>query len=115
MAERQKRTRYRNTTNGFVGAVRVKANGEEEGVAVEPGGWVDLTDEEVELTAKAPRRPEHNPFAPHEYEIRDEDTGEVIERGRRPLLVVDSEERIVPSGQPIARGSRPPGEEVGVS
>lgn len=109
MATRKKKvTRFRNTTGGFVGVVKYKPNGDEHAIAVEPHGTVELTDDEIQATARAPREAKDNPFEPQPFEVRDPNTDEVAETGMRPLLVVDTEERVAPT-----TGSRDPGEEVG--
>lgn len=109
MATRKKKvTRFRNTTGGFVGVVKYKPNGEESAIAVEPHGTVELTDEEIEATARAPREARDNPFEPQPFEVRDPNSDEIIETGERPFLVVDDEERTAP-----VSGSRGPTEEVG--
>lgn len=101
-------TRFRNTTGGFVGVVKYKPNGDEAAIAVEPGGTVELTDEEIEATARAPRQPKDNPFVDQPFEVRDPESDEVRETGLRPFLVLDDEERTAPT-----RGSRSATEEVG--
>lgn len=60
MAEEVKE--FRNRTDGFVGAVKIRKSGEEFGVSVAPGESVFLTADEEKATANAPRRPEDNPF-----------------------------------------------------
>jgi hypothetical protein len=103
-----KTTRFRNTSAGYVGVSKYKPNGDEDAIAVEPHGTVELTDEEIELTARAPRELKDNPFLPQRFEIRDQNTDELIEEGTRPLLVVDTSEVFVPD-----TGSFAEGEEVG--
>lgn len=107
MAKVQK-TRFRNTSKGYVGVCVYKPNGDEHGISVEPEGTVELSQDEIELTARAPREAKDNPFVPQPYEIRDPATDEVLESGVRALLVPDESERYTP---PV--GSRPDGEEVG--
>jgi hypothetical protein len=104
-----KTTRFRNTSAGYVGVSKYKPNGDEDAIAVEPHGTVELTDEEIELTARAPRDQKDNPFTPQPFLIRDPNTDEILEEGVRPLLVVDDSEVFLPN----ATGSRPEGEEVG--
>lgn len=100
MAAGKKRTdgrrEWKNTTRGFQSAVRVNARGEEGGVTVDPGQTVWLNAEEEELTAKAPRDAEKNPFLPQPFEDRDPATGEIVESGERPVFVLADEERYVP-------------------
>lgn len=101
---------FRNTTQGWCGAVKIGPNGARESVAVEPLGTVALTPREIELTARAPRRKEDNPFEDQDYEVIDPNTGEVIESGRRPVLVPDDDDRFVPHA-----GSRDDREETGTT
>lgn len=109
MAPRKKKvTRFRNTTGGYVGVVKYKPNGDESAVAVEPHGTVELTDEEIEATARAPRDKKDNPFDEQPFEVRDQNTDEVLEVGSRPVLVLDEEQRTAP-----VSGSRGTTEEVG--
>jgi hypothetical protein len=107
--EKTVKTRFRNTSQGYVGCVIYKPNGNEHGVSVEPEGTIELSQEEIELTARAPREASKNPFLPQPYEIRDPATDEVMDSGSRPLLVVDEEERFTPTV-----GSRKNGEETGI-
>src|SRR4051794_30453032 len=104
----QDTTRFRNTTPGYVGVVKYKANGDEHAIAVEPHGTVELTDVEIEATARAPKEGKDNPFENQPFEVRDPNTDEIIETGMRPVLVIDDEERAAP-----VQGSRAPDEEVG--
>lgn len=104
----KKVTRFRNTTGGYLGVVKYKPNGEEAAIAVEPHGTVELTDMEIEATARAPREAKNNPFIDQPFQIRNPETDEVIESGVRPLLVLDDEVRDAP-----VTGSRGPTEEVG--
>lgn len=103
-------TIFRNTTQGWVGAVKIGPNGAKESVAVEAGGTVALTPREVELTARAPRKSEDNPFVDHPYEILDPNTGECLESGSRPPLVPDDDDRYIPQA-----GSRDDREETGTT
>lgn len=104
-----KTTRFRNTSPGYVGVSKYKPNGDEDAIAVEPHGTVELTDEEIELTARAPREVKDNPFLPQPFVIRDQNTDEILEEGTRPLLVVDTSEVFTPD----TRGSFAPEEETG--
>ena len=112
------RAEFRNTTTGYVGAVRLDNRGEARGVAVAPGESVWLGQEEQELTANAPRRPESNPSLPQPFEQRGPNTGEVLEEGERAPLELVTEARPTPTsmrqvpGVP-PRGSYAPGEETG--
>lgn len=103
-------TIFRNTTQGWLGAVKIDGRGVKESVAIEPGGTISLTEEEQAVTARAPRDPQNNPFLEQEYEIRDPNTGEVLESGRRAPLAPDTEERFIPGA-----GSRDDREETGTT
>lgn len=112
------RAEFRNTTNGWIGAIRLDGRGEEKPIAVAPGDTVWLSQEEQELTANAPRRPEDNPFLAQPFENRDPNTGEVLEEGERPQLELVSSARptggttrTIPGVPP--RGSYRDGEETG--
>jgi hypothetical protein len=54
-AEQVERAEFRNTTNGWIGAIKLTSRGEVQPVAVAPGDTVWLSEEEQELTANAPR------------------------------------------------------------
>lgn len=69
------RFQFVNNTAGHIGAVQYKPNGDEQAVAVEPGGTVWLSVDEQEITAKAPRDAADNPFIPHRVPILDPHTG----------------------------------------
>lgn len=77
---------FRNTTDGWIGAVVLGTHGEHQGIAVEPHGVVWLSEEEQILTANAPRSDEDNPFLPRAFERRDPNTQDVVEEGIRPPL-----------------------------
>lgn len=102
------RREWQNTTAGYVSAVQVNARGDQTAISVEPGGTVWMNAEEEELTAKAPREAKNNPFLPQPYERRDPQSGEVVEKGERPVFVLADEERFVPP-----RGSASEDEETG--
>lgn len=76
-----KRVEYLNTTQGYLGAIRINRRGEEESVAVEPGGRVFLNPEERELTDQSHALREHSPFTPQHVVHRDPLTGEVTFEG----------------------------------
>lgn len=114
-----KQQRFRNTTDGQVGVIKVNRRGEEVAIAVPPRGEVDLTVEEQELTANAPTDPSKSPFEPQPYHEIDEVTGEQKayaedeDMPRKPLLEVIDSKRPVPGRQPATRGRRSPKEVVG--
>jgi hypothetical protein len=87
---------FKNNTGGFIGAVVITARGEDRGIAVEPDGYVWLSEEEQRLTANAPRRPEDNPFLEQELEVVDNLTGERSVVKVTPLTPV-SEDRFIPA------------------
>lgn len=122
---------FRNTTLGFVGAVKIDRRGDRRAIAVAPNDTVELTEEEQEVTARAPRDPGRSPFEAQPYEARDIH-GEVIDSGvRAPLELVAAEdqpptpaakrrarqpEETGAAPEPVgaaATGSFAPGEEVG--
>lgn len=80
------RAEFINTSDGHVGAIRYKPNGEESAISVEPHGRVTLSAAEQELTAKSHRDPKKSPFLPQPYEKRDPITDEVLDEGERPLF-----------------------------
>lgn len=102
------RRQFVNTTQGYVGAVRITARGDEVGVAVAPGDTVWLSDDEVEATVNAPMEAKHNPFAVQDYKVYDHDTAELIEEGQRAPLEPIIEARFMPE-----EGTYSDGEEVG--
>lgn len=97
--------RFRNTTGGHLGVIKVNRRGEEVSTVVEPGGEVLLTAEEQELTANAPSDPKKNPFLDQPYEDFD-DEGTSIDKGYRPQLAVIDEKRPIPAD--AAAGEQPP-------
>lgn len=123
---------FRNTTDGWIGAVAFGKHGEHSGIAVEPGGTVWLTEDEQILTANAPRADEDNPFLPRPFQRRDPQTGDVLEEGVRPQLElvrkgvqarnrrpfgaqatpVEETGATVADGEPAAEGESAAGEEV---
>lgn len=116
--------KYVNTTQGYLGVVRINRRGEDEAISLEPGQHILLSDEERKLTAEGPRNSEDNPFESQAYEIRDPDTHEVSEKGHRPPLALvtqdrptegraENEEQEVAAAGPAPEGSFKPGEEVG--
>lgn len=123
MAPVEETHEFRNTTTGFVGAIKIDRRGDKEAVAVPPGESVELNEEEQQATARAHKNPADNPFLDQDYEVRDPQTGEVLESGRRPPLELVTEERPIGSqaqqaGAPSAPSGPPPegqyqdGEEV---
>lgn len=85
------RAEFINTSDGQVGAIRYKPNGDESAIAVGPGDRVTLSESEQELTAKAHRDPTKSPFLPQPYEKRDPLTDDILDQGERPLLELTNE------------------------
>lgn len=54
--------RFRNVTDGVIGAVAINEEGKREGIPVKPGETVELSEQEQQLTARAPRSPADNPL-----------------------------------------------------
>lgn len=79
---------YRNNTSGWVGVVTLDHTGAEQGVNIEPNGTIWLSDAEAILTARAPRRPEDNPFLERTYVMQDPQTGVKREVKMRPVTLV---------------------------
>jgi hypothetical protein len=96
-----KKAEFLNQTQGYVGAVQIKRNGEETGVAVPPGGRVWLTVEEQIATANAPQHPDDNPFLAKPFTDYDPKTGEIVERGVREPLKLITAEREIASVRPL--------------
>lgn len=83
-------TEYVNRTQGWLSARKVNRRGEEENVQLAAGDRVFLTDEERDLTDRAPRRREDSPFTPREIVWHALQTGEEIARfTAAPLTAVD--------------------------
>jgi hypothetical protein len=124
MAHDEQTEIFENTTTGFLGAIKIDRRGDRRSVSIAPGERVELTKEEQEVTAEAHRDPKGNPFVEQDFEVRDMNTGELKESGRRPPLQLVTERRPIGSDQEevgappapagdAAEGSFAPGEEVG--
>lgn len=108
------RKAYRNTSVGFVGAIKLDRKNEPVAVPVAGGEIVWLNEEEKQLTVMSHRDPEaNNPFIDQPFEDRNED-GDVVATGRRPLLeeIAGYQPRTSPDA-PAPAGSFQGGEEVG--
>jgi hypothetical protein len=107
---------FRNTTSGWLGVITIDRRGERHPIAVAPGDTVWLSPEEQEVTAMAPRLPANNPFVAQPFKEFDS-TGELLEEGSRPQLVLETQERPTPATRrPIGdapQGEFAEGEEVG--
>jgi hypothetical protein len=90
---------YRNNTAGWLGVVKLDHKGEEKGDNVEPFGEVWLSDDEAVLTARAPRRPEDNPFEEQVFVKVNPETGTREEYKMRPLTLVSTDARYVPTNE----------------
>lgn len=88
-----KKREYKNNTSGWLGVITLDHLGQEQGVSVEPGETVWLSDAEAVLTARAPRRPEDNPFNERTYVVVDPTTGQRTEVKLRPLTLVSDRTR----------------------
>ena len=96
------KSEFLNQTQGYIGAVQFKRNGEEHGVAVAPGGRVWLTEDEQVATANAPQHPDDNPFIAKPFTDYDAKTGEIIATGTRAALKLITEPREIAGIRPLA-------------
>jgi hypothetical protein len=87
----------RNNTAGWVGVVKLDHRGEEKGVSVAPYGSVWLSELEMQVTARAPRLPEDNPFAEQTLILTNPETGARQEYQTRPLTLERDAERYTPA------------------
>lgn len=87
-----------NNTAGYIGVLKLDHRGEEHGENVEPFGTVWLSHEEMVLTARAPRRPEDNPFEEWTLVRTNPETQATEEYRVRPLTIVKDSDRYVPDG-----------------
>lgn len=88
-----RKKQYKNNTAGWLGVVILDHNGQEQGVNVEPLGYVWLSDAEAILTARAPRDPRDNPFEERTFVVQDPATQMRSEIQMRPLVLVSEEGR----------------------
>lgn len=113
-----RRTEFENTTQMWIGFIRIDIRGDVKSMAVEPFGRVMLSEDEQQLTADAHAEPGGNPFIDHHVELRDPRTQDVIESFVAPLLRRATSPRPTgaaeqPAGEPL-EGTAAAGEEVGV-
>jgi hypothetical protein len=95
-AEQLEKRLYRNNTAGYLGVVKLDHKGDPYGENVDPHGTVWLSDAEATLTARAPRKPEDNPFEEQMFVMQDSETGRREEVPMRPLTLADDDGRFVP-------------------
>lgn len=109
---------FENVSGEKVGVMQYGPKGEERWGVVEQGERVYLSPEEQEITHLAHKKPEEtSPFVEQDYAVRDEETEEVIESGRRaPLrkIPMTGTAPEVPADPERTDGSFAPGEESGV-
>lgn len=101
--------RFRNQSAGHIGVVKVDRRGDKKGTPVAPGDDVLLTQEEIELTVKAPRNPAKNPFLPRDLLVIDpnDPTQTITQPGQPVLIEVPDDERELP---PLNQAETPEGE-----
>jgi hypothetical protein len=87
----------RNNTAGWVGVVKLDHRGEEKGTSVPPYGSVWLSELEMQVTARAPRLPEDNPFAEQTLILTNPETGARQEYTTRPLTLEHDARRYTPA------------------
>lgn len=97
VAQVPKKYLVKNNTAGWVGVVKLNFRGEEIGEAVEPYGSVWLSELEMQVTARAPRLPEDNPFEEQVLVLQDPQTGQRQEHKVRPLTLVADARRYTPA------------------
>jgi hypothetical protein len=88
---------YRNNTAGWLGVVVLDHDGKPVGESIEPFGTVWLSDAEAILTARAPRRPEDNPFEEQVFVGVNSETQAREDFVMRPLTLETTSERYVPT------------------
>lgn len=113
-AKKDEQVQYRNETQGFLGARKFNRKGDEVQVSVRAGEDVWLTEEEKQLTIRAHRKPEGNPFVEREIIVYDLQTHEVTgQKVTAPLTPVqDTGAAQAPAGT-ATEGSYGADEEVG--
>jgi hypothetical protein len=93
-AIRGTKSQYENVTQGLLGVVQIDRNNNPVGQPVEPGDFVWLTDEEVELSSQAHKRPDDSPFTIREIVHRDPRThNETARFTAAPLRKVERTKR----------------------
>ena len=103
---------YRNNTAGWLGVVVLDYDGRPIGESVEPHGTVWLSDAEAILTARAPRRPEDNPFEEQVFIGVNPETQAREDFVMRPLTLERTTERYVPTDRYVPHMSEAPGDVV---
>lgn len=88
VTEKIEKRLYRNNTAGWMGVVTLDHLGQELGVSVPPGQTIWLSKAEAILTARAPQRPEDNPFEEREFRAINMETGRPVIQKIRPITLV---------------------------
>jgi hypothetical protein len=110
MSPQIEKQQFLNQSGGWLGVVVIGPKGDEQGISVEPGMTVWLSEPEQILTANAPRSPEDNPFIEQVRQARDQETDALVEIKVTPLVPV-SENRYVPANaRPIPSDLTPAGD-----
>jgi hypothetical protein len=100
---------YQNNTSGWIGVAVLDHDGKPQGVNVEPGGTIWLSEQEAILTARAPKRAEHNPFEERSYLALNSD-GQREEIKMRPLTEVGGGARHITPSERYVPGLTQPAE-----
>lgn len=116
----EERAKFRNTSGGSVGYVKIDARGERKGMLARPGEEIWLTQQEIIETAEAPRNPEDSPFEPGRTAVIDEETGqqlrnaddEPVWEAAPPQLLMVEEMREVPTTRTLPNTPRLESEET---
>lgn len=91
MSDAEKR-KFINPTPGWVGCTILNDDNKREGVPVEPGGFIWLSEVEERLTAEATRKPEDNPFVKEWDRVTGHDAaGTAITVKEQGMLVLSDE------------------------
>lgn len=107
VAEKRK---YHNPSPIWVGVNIFDAEGKRTSIMVQPGGYAWLSDEEAQMTAEAPVKPEDNPFVKtwQRKTGTDPNTGEPITTTEHGLLVLTDDpprpigsERFIPGQEQV--------------
>jgi hypothetical protein len=99
------RDEFVNTTEGWIGAVKIGPHGEQRGMAIGPHGNVWLSEDEQILTANAPRADADNPFL--ERTIPPEEPGGLVTK-LPPLLQLRTKGVEIKSRRPFGADAQEP-------